>query len=63
MEACLLSGPGEAFLRFLMDSGTEFEWRDRKIVGERSVFGVKGDRVSLGLGFKAEEMATVICVS
>jgi len=44
----------------LMNSGTEFEWGDRKVVGERSVFGVEGDRVGFGLGFKVDEMAIVI---
>jgi len=43
-----------------MDSGTEFEWGDRKVVGERSVFGVERDRVGFGLGFKVEEMVIVI---
>ena len=39
-----------------MDSGTEFEWGDRKVVGERRVFGVEGDRMSFGLEFQVEEM-------
>jgi len=43
-----------------MDSGTEFEWADRKVVGERSVFRIEGDRVGFGLGFKVEEMAIII---
>jgi len=42
-----------------MDSGTEFEYGDRKVVGERSVSRVEGDRVGFGLGFKVEEMATL----
>ena len=32
-----------------MDSGTEFEWGDTKVVGERSVFGIEGDRVGFAL--------------
>jgi len=43
-----------------MDSGTEFEWEDRKVLGERSVFGAERDRVGFGLGFKVEEMVIVI---
>jgi len=49
-------GVSEVFI----DSGTEFEWGDRKVVEERSVFGVKGDTVGFGLGFKVEEMIIVI---
>ena len=44
-----------------MDNGTEFEWEDREVLGERSVFGVEGDRV--GLEFKVEEVAILILVS
>ena len=54
----MMSGPGEAFLRLL--SGTEFELGDRKVVGERSVFGVEEDRVGFGLGFKVDGMVIVI---
>jgi len=53
------SGVSEVF----MDSGTELEWGDRKVVGERRVFGVEGDTMGFGLGFKVEEMTIVIWVS
>jgi len=46
-----------------MDSGTEFEWADREVVGERGVFVDEGDMVASGLGFKVEEMVMVIGVS
>ena len=34
-------GASEVF----MDSGMEFEWGDREVVGERTFFGVEKDRV------------------
>ena len=42
------------------DSGTKFEWGDKKVVEERGVFRVERDRVSFGLGFEIEETVIVI---
>jgi len=36
---------GRGVSEVFMDSGTKFEWGDRKVVGEISVFGVERDRV------------------
>ena len=44
----------------VMDSRTEFERGDRRVVGKRSVFGVERDMVGFSLGFKVEEMTIVI---
>jgi len=49
---------GRGVSEVFIDSGTELEWEDRKVVGERTVFGVEGDRVGFGLEFKVEEMVT-----